>query len=182
MPPFTAERVLPVGDYPLTIAELRQSHLVTGQGNPSLSWDSVWRAQLVENLAIMAAQLWAVGIGDIFVDGSFVENKDRPGDIDGYFVTDLMALATGQLEADLNRFDPDAIWTWDRMRRWATPDSPKPQLPMWHKYRVELFPYIPGLPSGIKDRFGNDLQFPAAFRQSRQFIPKGIIALQRSVP
>jgi hypothetical protein len=37
--PFTGEGVLPVGDYSLTVAELRQSHLVTGQGNSSQSWD-----------------------------------------------------------------------------------------------------------------------------------------------
>ena len=163
----------------LTIHELRQSHLVTGNGTGSLTWDTDWRTQLVDNLAIMASQLWAVGITRIFVDGSFVENKDHPGDIDGYFVTDLLALATGQLIVDLNRFDPYAIWTWDRERRRIGADSLKAQLPMWHKYRVELFPYVPGFPSGIKDQFGNDLEFPAAFRVSRQFTPKGIIVLQQ---
>jgi hypothetical protein len=50
---------------------------------------------------------------------------------------------------------------------------------MWHKYRVELFPYVPGYPSGIKDQFGYDLEFPSAFRISRQFTPKGIVVLQR---
>lgn len=169
--------MLPVGDYLLTIAELRQSHLVTGQGSGSPTWDGSWRAHLVDNLSLLAAQLWAVGVTDIFVDGSFVENKDRPGDIDGYFAADLLALATGQLEADRNRFDPDMIWTWAHRRVGA--GSPKAQLPMWHKYRVELFPYVPGFPSGIKDQFGHDLEFPSAFRVSRQFIPKGIVVLQQ---
>jgi hypothetical protein len=33
---------------------------------------------------------------------------------------------------------------------------------MWHRYRVELYPL-----SGIQDKYGNDLEFPAAFRQQR---------------
>gem|GEM_PF-6478245 len=70
LPAFTSDGVLPVGDYVLTIKELRQSHLVTGQMNASPGWDSEWRGHLVDNLAIMAEQLWAVGIPEIFVDGS----------------------------------------------------------------------------------------------------------------
>ena len=53
----------------------------------------------------------------------------------------------------------------------------KKQLPMWHKYRVELYPHF-GQISGIKDEFNNDLQFPAAFRKTRDtFQPKGIIKI-----
>jgi hypothetical protein len=44
---------------------------------------------------------------------------------------------------------------------------PKWQLPMWHRYRVELYPHLPQ-PGGIKDEFGNDLHFPAAFRKCRR--------------
>jgi hypothetical protein len=50
---------------------------------------------------------------------------------------------------------------------------------MWHKYRVELFPHV-GQPTGITDRFGNDFVFPSAFRQSRDFKPKGIIKIGES--
>ena len=39
---------------------------------------------------------------------------------------------------------------------------------MWHQYRVELYPHVPGMPSGIRDRHGNELEFPSAFRQSRR--------------
>jgi hypothetical protein len=35
LPPFTTNGLLPPGDYPLTIDQLRQSHLVTGDENPS---------------------------------------------------------------------------------------------------------------------------------------------------
>lgn len=53
----------------------------------------------------------------------------------------------------------------------------KKQLPMWHKYRVEIYPNT-GLPSGIVDGRGNSLRFDQAFRQSRfEDRPKGIIKL-----
>lgn len=179
LPSFTAEGTLPVGDYLLTLTELRQSHLVTGVGNPSTSWDQVWRTQLVDNLAILANQLWTIGITEIFIDGSFVENKDHPGDIDGYFVIDPARLSGRRLERELNQLDPHQVWTWDWKKRVTLPTGGKPQLPMWIQYRVELFPHFPGLYSGIRDQFGNELTFPAAFRKSRQHQPKGIIALRQ---
>jgi hypothetical protein len=90
--------MLPLGDYELTLDELRASSLVTGNGVHSTTWDSPWRASLLENLAVLVGQLRQVGIRDIFVDGSFVEDKDHPNDIDGYFVCDLMRLARGDLQ------------------------------------------------------------------------------------
>jgi hypothetical protein len=179
LPPFTAEGLLPVGDYALTFTKLRQSHLVTGAGNLSPTWDTPWRATLIDNLETMAEQLWAVGITRIVVDGSFVEDKDHPGDIDGYFECDLAALTSGRLTAALNALDPHQVWTWDWRQRRAAPGSVKKQLPMWHQYRVELYPHAPGLMSGIADEFGNELEFPAAFRKSRQHQAKGIILLEK---
>lgn len=58
---------------------------------------------------------------------------------------------------------------------------PKKQLPMWHRYRVELYPHVPGLGlgSGILDKWGNELEFPSAFRQSRRDgTPRGIIKIK----
>jgi hypothetical protein len=178
LPSFNNDGVLPAGDYLLTLDELRECHLVTGKGNPSNSWDSAWRRELVEGLTIMVEQLRAVGVTEIFVNGSFVQNKDHPGDIDGYFVADLKALASGQLEADLNRLSSDGIWTWEWEDRWMESGMTKPQLPMWHKYRVELFPFVPGTGCGIVDRYGHELDFPSAFRQTREELPKGIIQLR----
>jgi len=43
LPPFTAEGLLPGGDYPLTLDELRSSFLVTGVGVGSATWDAPWR-------------------------------------------------------------------------------------------------------------------------------------------
>src|SRR5579883_1310223 len=101
LPPFTAEGVLPSGDYELTLDELRACSLVTGNGVGSSTWNSAWRAALVENLAVLIEQLRKVGVRDIFADGSFVEDKDHPNDIDGYFVCDLKRLASGDLQREL---------------------------------------------------------------------------------
>ena len=86
----------PPGDYPLTLKELGQSYLVTSAGVSSQSWDSAWRKHLVGNLSVLVEQLWNVGVTEIFIDGSFTEDKDHPNDIDGYFVCGLMELASGQ--------------------------------------------------------------------------------------
>src|ERR1700730_9812930 len=102
LPGFAADGLLPSGDYPLTLTELRESFLVTGVGVDSEHWDKPWRSQLVDNLDVLVRQLWQVGIDRIFVDGSFVEEKDHPNDIDGYFECDLRYLASGQLQRDLN--------------------------------------------------------------------------------
>ncbi len=32
----------------------------------------------------MTEQLWNIGVTDVFADGSFVEEKDHPNDIDGH--------------------------------------------------------------------------------------------------
>ena len=166
----------------MSFAELRQSILVGGQGGAAASqtWDAVWRSLLVDNLEILTRQLWQVGIKEVFADGSFAENKDHPNDVDGYFVCDLGSLASGTLERQLNLLDPHKIWTWDPASRRPYRGYPKRQLPMWHRYRVELYPHVPGLGwgCGIRDKHGNELEFPSAFRQSRaSSAPKGIIRL-----
>ena len=182
IPDFTSDGLLPPGDYEVTLDELRASILVEGPADASAcpAWDSVWRRHLVDNLAVLVEQLWHVGITDIFVDGSFAEDKDHPNDIDGYFVCDLMRLASGDLERELNLLDPHKIWTWDPASRRPYRGYSKKQLPMWHQYRVEFYPHFSGLLSGIKDRYGNELEFPAAFRRSRRDgKPRGIIRIRR---
>ncbi len=178
LPPFDEDGLLPAGDYELTIDELRASSLVVGDKS-SDTWDFRWRAHLVDSLAVLVRQLWSVGVTEIFADGSFVEDKDHPNDIDGYFVCDLKQLASGELEERLNLLDPHKSWTWDPSERKPFKGYPKKQLPMWHQYRVELYPHY-GQPSGLRDKFGNELEFPSAFRLSRRDgRPRGIIKIAR---
>lgn len=176
--PNFQDGVLPPDDYEVTFEQLRQSVLVDGCGELRENWDAKWRNKLVNNLEIMVKQLWEVGVENIFIDGSFVEDKDHPNDIDGYFETDLDFLASGKLQQELNLLDEHKIWTWDPATRKPYPGYPKKQLPMWHKYRVELYPHWPGQGCGIVDKHGHELEFPAAFRMSRRDDqPKGIVKI-----
>jgi hypothetical protein len=179
---FTADGILPPGDYALTLDELATSMLTTGPTGGAASWDGDWRRQLVENLGVLVKQLWQIGVMEIFADGSFVEDKDHPNDIDGYFVCDVRQLASGELERSLNLLDPLKCWTWDPAQRRPFPGYPKRQLPMWHAYRVELYPHF-GQGTGICDQYGHELEFPSAFRQSRRDgKPRGIIQIIRGTP
>ena len=176
---FNAQGLLPPGDYGATIEELRRSILVKGPADKTPAWDSVWRLHLVDNLEILVKQLWKAGIDRIFIDGSFVEDKDHPNDIDGYFECDLMDVATGQLHMELNLLDPHKVWTWDPATRRFNSDSCKKELPMWHVYRIEFYPHF-DQDAGIKDKDGYQLTFPSAFRQSRRECrQKGIVQIKK---
>ena len=182
VPGFNDEGLLPPGDYELTLGELKQSKLVVGPGDEAAypNWDVAWRITLVQGLEVLVRQLWAVGVTDVFIDGSFVEDKDHTNDIDGYFVCDLRRLASGDLQRELNLLDPHKVWTWDPASRRPLRGFPKRQLPMWHQYRVELYPRY-GQLSGIRDARRFELEFPSAFRQSRRDgKPKGIVRLVRA--
>lgn len=175
VPNFDSGGFLPPGDYEVSFDDLRNSVLVNGPPDHP-NWNRLWRLYLVNNLEILTKQLWQVGITEIFADGSFAEDKDHPNDIDGYFVCDRMFLASGALQQQLNLIDPHKVWTWDPSSR-RPYRGDKKQLPMWHHYRVELYPHF-GQRSGIRDEFGNDLEFPAAFRKSRrEHRQRGIIKI-----
>lgn len=179
LPPFTKDGILPPGDYMLTLEQLANSLLVVGSGDVQTysRWDTVWRRRLVENLGVLVRQLRQVGIRRIFIDGSFVEDKDHPNDIDGYFECEREPLASGELQRELNLLDPYKVWTWDPASRRPYRGQGKRQLPMWHVYRVELYPHF-GQTSGIRDQYGHELEFPAAFRRRRgDGKPRGIIRI-----
>ena len=179
LPAFNDDGALPPGDYVLTLNQLAQSYLVDGAGDEpqSPNWDRSWRRKLVDNLSVLVGQLWQVGIAAVFVDGSFVEDKDHPNDIDGYFECELARLASGELQRELNLLDPHKVWTWDPATRRSYRGYPKRQLPMWHVYRVELYPHY-GQLCGVRDEQGHELEFPSAFRRSRaDGQPRGIIRI-----
>lgn len=144
---FTKDGLSPPMDYEWTLNDLRASILVKGPRNEK-SWDTKWRLFLVDQLEIVVQQLWEIGINQMYIDGSFVEEKSHPNDIDGYFECDLMELASGELERKLNALDPYKVWTWNSSSRKPYRGFTKKQLPMWHRYRVELYPHF-GQPSGF---------------------------------
>ncbi len=164
---FNNDGLLPSGDHLLTLSELKTSVLVHGpEPHPEGGWDAEWRLALVERAEILIKQLWEIGIEEIYLDGSFTEAKAHPNDIDGYFVCDVFDFASGAIQRKLNALDPHKIWTWDPAERRAYRDYMKKQLPIWHVYRVELYPHF-GQSSGIRDSHGHDLLFPSAFRLQR---------------
>ena len=169
----------------MSIEELRSSFLVKGPAEGYPNWDAAWRARLVDNLDGLVQQLWDIGITNIFIDGSFVEDKDHPNDIDGYFECDGQWLISGELQDALNERDPYRIWTWDPDERRPYRGYPKLQLPMWHQYRVEFYPHAPGFITAGRDHKGNELEFPSWFRLSRRQLPsgaeeKGIVKIRRA--
>jgi hypothetical protein len=156
---------------------LRASALVFGPPNRPDEWDEDWRAHLVDQAEILARQLWDVGVSDVFLNGSFVEDKPHPNDIDGYFSVDVRRFASGELQRSLNALDPHGAWTWDPASRRPYRGYTKRQLPMWHAYRVELYPHYDQF-SGIVDAHGHPLTFPSAFRTVRLTDEeKGIVRL-----
>ena len=178
IPPFLETGMLPPGDYEVTFSELRQSVLVSGGDSPPPGWDADYRLWLVDQLEILVGELKQVGITEVYADGSFAEEKNHPNDIDGYFECDKMDYLNGIVERELNLINPNKIWTWDNASRRTYRGYPKGQLPMWHQYRVELWPHYIGRDSGITDEFGNALDFPAAFRKSRDnHQPRGIVKI-----
>ena len=181
IPAFTEHGLLPLGAHEATFAELRESILVKGPGDIE-GWDERWRAHLVHNAEILVSQLRTVGITEIFLNGSFAETKARPNDIDGYFEVDARRVATGDLERELNALDPYKVWTWDEAQRRPHRGSAKKQLPMWHQYRIELYPHYPGVVA-LVDQFGVPRQFPSAFRQQRHTgYRKGIVKIISESP
>lgn len=129
IPDFTEEGLLPQGDYEVSLDDLLGSIFVTGPENTG-NWNSKWRKKLVENLSILVEQLSQVGISNIFIDGSFVEDKAHPNDIDGYFECDFESFVSGELEQQLNLIDPNKAWTWSPESRRPYRGYPKQQLPM----------------------------------------------------
>jgi hypothetical protein len=180
---FNAHGLLPHGDYTVTFAELRESLLVKGVAPVRSTWDGPWRRHLVENLEILAEELWKAGIANIFVNGSFVEDEDHPNDIDGYFECDFEEFYTGRLANKLNRLSSHKVWTWEPDDRVVVKGAEGKKLPMWAVYRIELHPDFGFNVSGIRNAHGLRIPFSEAFRQHREdFKPKGIVKLVPTHP
>jgi hypothetical protein len=178
LPPLSDDGLLPPGDHPLTILELRGSYLVTGEGVAVPGWDSAWRAQLVDNLELFVRQLWQAGVERIFVNGSFVTSKGKPGDVDAYFECTFAGYP--YMLVSLLALEP--ALPWDLTRRPIDPESGDAKPVMWHLYRVEVFPHFTDYPTGtgVFDEHGQELDMPGTFRRDKaSFKPKGLIQLVR---
>lgn len=93
------------------------AQLVKGPGPDSPHGNGVWSKQLVDDLEILAREPWEIGVTEISIDGSFLEDKDHPNDLDGYFECDWREFVSGALQDRLNQLDPHRVWTWDPSER-----------------------------------------------------------------
>jgi hypothetical protein len=153
----------------LTLEQLSQSMLVLGPQPARPDWDTVGRLRLVSNLGIVVGQLRQVGITDIFIAGSFVQDKPNPDDIDGYYVINPLAYAAQhQRLMQINPLIPlvPVQSTWEYI---ASKGKARPLL--CRDYRIELFSelniIVPGTP-GSWSHF---------FRHTRDGRPKGIVRI-----
>lgn len=138
LPPFNDVGVMPVGDHPVSLAQLKRSHLVTGRySSRPEKWDQRWRLILVQNLEKLVRQLWQAGVDEIYVAGSFVEDVGRPRDIDGYYVTDGTPERFTALQTRLNEIAGEPIWDLTPLQ-YGT--NPKPERLMRRLYHIDLHP------------------------------------------
>jgi hypothetical protein len=146
IPPLDSDTgALPPGDHQATLEEITARLGFT----PRRRW-------LLKGLRAAVEALWAAGVEQIFVDGSFCTEKPDPGDIDGYWVEPD--------EGVYERIDP--YWIdfelvpvpHTRMRKWR----------MWVDHGVELFIH-PAM------KAGPELGFSEFFRGDRNGRARGII-------
>lgn len=176
LPAFTSEGLLPSGTYDMTVAQLRRSYLVRGYSPDNKTWDNRWRKQLVDNLGRVGAVLRLAGVTNVYVDGSFVEDKDHPNDIDVYFECvprAWLALMPHLVQAGAAVNIP---FSWDPNTRSIDPTTRAYHLPLWHALRVDLFVHY-GQDSGVKSVQGYDQMFPDLFRHRRDGTEKGILKI-----
>ena len=180
LPNFDAKGVLPPRDYVLTFAQLQDSMLVKGPKTGSPNWDTQWRGLLVRNLRSGAKTLWDLGVEHLVIDGSFVEQKDHPNDIDAYFPISRESWVSREVELGLNRKRSEHVWTWDWVHAYkpGDPRVPHLKLPFWHKYRIDLWPHY-GQEAINHERLGW-LTFENGFRRTRGGDPKGVVKIFRS--
>jgi len=178
LPQFTPDGVLPPGTYDLTIAQLRRSMLVGGPEGTSEDWNRKLRRTLVDNLSRVVSVLRLAHIRPLYVDGSFVEDKNEPRDIDAYFECDRRAWAVGTIQTTLAQIgQPLGVpISWDKRLLETDPDTGVPHLPLWHALRVDLHAHW-GQLAGIRDPHGYELTFPSLFRTRRDGTEKGILRI-----
>ena len=133
-------------------------------------WDASWRRELVDRLAVRMANLKLVGITELFLAGSFVQNNLVPGDIDGYYMVDPATWLRVQRPL-LMTIDPLLATVSDRNTWVYSPEKGELRPQLWHAARLELF-YVPDTPA---NRYPGAI--PQYFRRSRQDKPKGLIRI-----
>src|SRR5215207_1498746 len=112
IPALTNEGLLPPGTHEGTVRELREK----------LGW-SRQRRSLISGLERALELMSDCGVERVYLDGSFVTDKDRPGDIDGCY-----DIAKGVNQQDLQAMYP------------IFPPTPLNRSKAKEEFGVEFFP------------------------------------------
>jgi len=141
---------LPPGLHEATLAEVRAVLGFTPK-----------RLRLVDGLEWAATRLFAAGVRDLRIDGSFVTAKPEPGDIDGFWVWETAVDMTAI---------PPILLDFSRVN---DPAGREPKFPMWFQLGVELFihPIMWAKP---------DADFPSFFSHSRDGVERGYVRVIRA--
>ena len=163
--------LLPPGTHDATLEEIRASILVEGPPKPIPGWDRAHRLWLLDQLAPFVEDLWAAEVQDIFLDGSFVTDKARPTDIDGFYEA-LFERQKSILPILLAR---NPIWMPQRV---TTPEKQR-KTQMWINHKIEIYPAWEPAEEGILYRkFFTFQRVPA--RGGPKMVPKGIVKVLKS--
>ncbi len=119
------------------------------------------RRWLLKGLRLAVRAFWAVGIEEIFIDGSFCTEKPDPGDIDGYWVEPDPGV--------YDRIDP----YWVNFELTLVPHLRKWKPRMWIDHGVEFFIHPAMLAT-------SEVDFPSFFRCDREGQPRGVIRIVKA--
>jgi len=142
---------LPPGIHAATLAEIRDRFGTT-----------VRRAKLMTGLTSVLSQLWAAGVNDVFIDGSFCTATPVPNDIDGYWLF-VPGIDTSKLDPVLLQL---AVFV-------ADPTTGEAVRPMKLRYGVEFFVHP------ISKATITGMTYPEFFSRSRDGLPRGYVHIIR---
>lgn len=143
VPDFNDEGVLPEGEYDMSIGEFKAKFV----------YNNV-RAAIFVGLLALIEDLRAIRCTTIYVDGSFVTDKDEPGDVDVCWED------TDDIDWDLLDAEYQILFDMEPPRDWQQ-----------YKYSADVFPA--NLPEG-----GSGKLFKDFFKTNKETDnPKGIIKI-----
>lgn len=144
-PEFTEHGLLPPGIHETDFGELEEK----------MGW-SRRRLELLEGLQSALELMAASGVRCVYLDGSFVTDKDRPNDIDGCY----------DLEASANAEELEAMAP-------IFPPSPANRAKAKELYGVDFFP-------AAATELGSGQPFLRFFQKDRQGRERGVLVLEIS--
>ncbi|KUG04842.1 hypothetical protein ASZ90_017722 [hydrocarbon metagenome] len=129
---FLKNGLLPPGDHEISLLDLEKC-IREGPGKGQ-TWDKTWRLDLLQEFKRRYQQLLAVGIKEVYIDGSYATDKFRPNDMDVYFVVPRRTWRSGAEQA-LKDMDPE-FWRFETELH----EDGKVAYPMAFHHHIEMFP------------------------------------------